>query len=102
MGMIPLSYYLALSAILFSVGAYGVMSRRNPIRILMAIEIMMNAANINLAAFSAYYFDLSGQVLVTFSVAVAAAEAAVGLAILLAIYRVYGGIDVEKINFMRW
>jgi NADH-quinone oxidoreductase subunit K len=68
----------------------------------MAIEIMINSANINLAAFSAYTANLAGQVLVTFSIAVAAAEAAVGLAIFLAIYRLYGGIDVEKINFLRW
>jgi NADH-quinone oxidoreductase subunit K len=100
--MIPLVYYLILSAILFSIGAYGVMSRRNPIRILMAIEIMINSANINLAAFSAYNFDLAGQVLVTFSVAVAAAEAAVGLAIFLAIYRLYESIDVKKMDFLRW
>jgi NADH-quinone oxidoreductase subunit K len=100
--MIPLIYYLTLSAILFSIGAYGVISRRNPIRILMAIEIMINAANINLAAFSAYNFDIAGQVLVTFSIGVAAAEAAVGLAIFLAIYRLYETAEVEKISFMRW
>jgi NADH-quinone oxidoreductase subunit K len=68
----------------------------------MAIEIMINAANINLAAFSAYTLDISGQVLVTFSIAIAAAEAAIGLAIFLAIYRMYGNVDIEKINFMRW
>ncbi|MCS4541195.1 MAG: NADH-quinone oxidoreductase subunit NuoK [Euryarchaeota archaeon] len=100
----PLEYYLLLSAILFSIGAYGVISKRNAIRMLMSIEIMLNSANINLVAFSSYNtpFSLTGQVFVTFTISVAAAEAAVGLAIFIGIYRAYKDIDLEKIATLKW
>lgn len=108
--MIPLEYWLILSSLLLAIGAYGVMTRKNAIVVLMCIEIMLNAANINLVAFSSYYStlhpalgtDASGQVFALFSIAIAAAEVAVGLAILLSVYRRYQTIDVDKINILRW
>ncbi len=102
--MIPLSAYVALSAILFSIGLYGVLTRRNAIVVLMSIEIMLNSANINFVAFSAYSSppDLSGQVFAAFAIATAAAEAAVGLAILLVVYRLRGRMNVRLMREMRW
>jgi NADH:ubiquinone oxidoreductase subunit K len=106
--MIPIEYWLVFSTLLFIVGAYGVVTRRNAIVVLMCIEIMLNAANINFVMFSSYHSllhvfpDPSGQVFALFSIAIAAAEVAVGLAILLAVYRRYQTIEVDKINLMRW
>ncbi len=108
--MIPIEYWLILSSLLFAVGAYGVLTRKNAIVVLMSIEIMLNAANINLVAFSSYHTilhplaakDATGQVFALFSIAIAAAEVAVGLAILLSVYRRYNTIDVDKINILRW
>ncbi len=100
--MIPLEYFLAVSAILFAVGAYGALTRRNTIVVLMCIEIMLNAANINFVAFSSYFSDVAGQVFALFSIAVAAAEVAVGLAILLNLLKVRDTIDLEDINLLRW
>ena len=91
--MIPIEYWLVFSSLLFSIGAYGVLTRRNAIVVLMCIEIMLNSANINLVMFSSYHSvlhidkDPSGQVFTLFSIAIAAAEVAVGLAILLSVYR---------------
>ena len=108
--MIPIEYWLILSSLLFAIGAYGVLSRKNAIVVLMSIEIMLNAANINLVAFSSYHTilhplaekDPTGQVFALFSIAIAAAEVAVGLAILLSVYRRYNTIEVDKINILRW
>ena len=106
--MIPVEYWLIFSSLLFSVGAYGVLTRKNAIVVLMCIEIMLNAANINLVAFSSYHstlhgsVDASGQAFALFSIAIAAAEVAVGLAIILSVYRRYRTIDVDKINILRW
>ncbi|NOZ76199.1 MAG: NADH-quinone oxidoreductase subunit NuoK [Euryarchaeota archaeon] len=100
--MIPLSHYLVVSTILFGIGAYGLLRTRNAVKILMCIEIMLNAANINLVAFSRYTGEMSGQVFVTFSISIAAAEAAIGLAIILVIYRIYSTIDAGKIDSMKW
>ncbi|MFY9606789.1 MAG: NADH-quinone oxidoreductase subunit NuoK [Thermoplasmata archaeon] len=106
--MIPIEYWLVFSSLLFAVGAYGVLTRKNAIVVLMSIEVMLNAANINLVAFSSYHTalhgstDASGQVFALFSIAIAAAEVAVGLAILLSVYRRYQTIDVDKINILRW
>jgi NADH-quinone oxidoreductase subunit K len=108
--MIPIEYWLILSSLLLVVGIYGVMTRKNAIVVLMSIEIMLNAANINLVAFSSYYSslhpalgtDATGQAFALFSIAIAAAEVAVGLAILLSVYRRYQTIDVDKINILRW
>ncbi|RLI93981.1 MAG: NADH-quinone oxidoreductase subunit NuoK [Candidatus Altiarchaeales archaeon] len=99
--MIPLEYYLILSAILFGIGSYGVVTRKNGIKVLMCIEIMMNSANINFIAFSRYLGDIVGHVIVTFSIALAAAEAAVGLAILLMIYKTHKTIDLSKVGSIR-
>ncbi len=101
---VTLYHYLILSAVLFSIGAYGLMVSRNAVKILMCIEIMINAANINLVAFSSYSspFNLSGQVFTTFSIAIAAAEAVIGLAIFIALYRLYGRVDVDEIDLLRW
>lgn len=102
--MIPLTDYLALAAVLFAIGAYGVLTKRHAVRVLMAIEIMMNAAIINLVAFSVYmpYQNISGQVFALFAIAIAAAEAAVGLAIFILVFRVHGTVDIEKIRRLRW
>ena len=100
--MIPLTYYLILSTIVFSIGLYGIMTKRNGVRLLMSVELMLNAANINLVAFSSYNNDMSGQVFTLFSIALAAAEAAIGFAILLSIYRMRDMIDIDNINVLRW
>lgn len=102
--MIPLEWYLGLSAALFCIGVFGVLSRRNAIGILMGIELMLNAANINLVAFGRYLHPqvLTGHVFAIFVMTVAAAEAAVGLAIIIAIYRNIEHINVDKINVMKW
>ncbi|MDO9517372.1 MAG: F420H2 dehydrogenase subunit FpoK [Methanosarcinaceae archaeon] len=100
--MIPLTYYLILSTIVFTIGLYGIMTQRNGVRLLMSVELMLNAANINLVAFSSYNDDMSGQVFVLFSIALAAAEAVIGFAILLSIYRMRDMIDVDNINLLRW
>ncbi|GBE17512.1 MAG TPA: NADH-quinone oxidoreductase subunit NuoK [Euryarchaeota archaeon] len=101
--MIPLVYYLVLASVLFAIGAYGVLTKRNAVRVLMAIEIMMNAAIINLVAFSVYmpYNNISGQVFALFAIAIAAAEAAIGLAIFIVIFRVHGTIDINEIRRLR-
>lgn len=98
---VPLNYYVLLSTLLFCIGVIGVLSRRNAIIILMCVELMLNAVNLLLAAFSSYYSDPSGQVFVFFIMAVAAAEVAVGLAILTMIYRNTGTIDINFLNKLK-
>jgi NAD(P)H-quinone oxidoreductase subunit 4L len=102
--MIGLNHYLILSAVLFAIGLYGALSKRNAIVILMSIEIMLNAVNIALVAFSRFVTPalLTGQVFAVFVIVVAAAEAAVGLGILMAVYRHRQSIDSDKINLMKW
>jgi len=101
---VGLEHYLILSVILFSIGLYGALSKRNAIIILMCIEIMLNAVNIAMVAFSRYIVPLllTGQVFAIFIMVVAAAEAAVGLAIIMAIYRSRETIDATEINLMKW
>jgi len=99
---LPLEAYLLLSATLFTIGVVGVLVRRNAIIILMSIEIMLNAVNVALVAFSAYLGTIEGQLLVFFVMAVAAAEAAVGLAIVLALFRTQLTVYVDEINLMKW
>ena len=99
---IPLEYYLSLSAIMFTIGTVGVLTRRNAIIIFMCIEMMLNAVNLTLVSFSAYMGDAAGQMFVFFVMAVAAAEAAVGLAIVLALFRVKQTVYVDEINIMKW
>ncbi|MGB2697147.1 MAG: NADH-quinone oxidoreductase subunit NuoK [Candidatus Zixiibacteriota bacterium] len=102
--MLTLVHYLSLAAILFCVGIYGAITRRNAIGVLMAIELMFNAANINFIAFSKFITPtlLTGQVFAIFVIAIAAAEATVGLAIVILIYRHHKEINVDKINVMKW
>ncbi len=99
-----LEHFLVLSAVLFSIGLYGALAKRNAVIILMCIELMLSAVNITLVAFSRYIVpaELTGQVFAIFVIVVAAAEAAVGLAIILAIYRNRQDIDATKINLMKW
>ena len=97
-------YYLALAAILFSIGLFGVLTRRNTIGILMSLELMFNAANINFVAFNKYIVTegLTGQMFAVFIIVVAAAEATVGLAIVLLVYRNWRGIETDRISIMKW
>jgi NADH-quinone oxidoreductase subunit K len=100
--MAPLNHYLILSAILFAIGIWGVLRNRNAIIIFMCIELMLNAVNISLMAFSSYLKDFSGQVFIFLVMAVAAAEVAVGLAIIVAIFRAKESVNVDDINIMKW
>ena len=102
--MIPLSHFLILSAILFSVGVFGALTRRNAVAILMSIELMLNAANLSFVAFARYLpqTQLQGQVFAIFVIAIAAAEAAVALAIVLGLYRNFKNVNVDEINLMKW
>ncbi|MFY7999337.1 MAG: NADH-quinone oxidoreductase subunit NuoK [Candidatus Kapaibacteriota bacterium] len=99
---IPLDYYLLLSAALFTIGAVGVLTRRNAIMMFMCIELMLNSVNLTLVAFSSYLGDSAGQIFVFFVMTVAAAEAAVGLAIILALFRNKQTVYVDEVNLMRW
>jgi NADH-quinone oxidoreductase subunit K len=99
--MIPLSWYVMLSAALFTIGVVGVLSRRSIFIILMSIELMLNAANINLVAFSHYLQSLTGQIFVIFVITVAAAEAAVALAIIILIARNRGTVYVDEFNLLK-
>lgn len=100
--MIPLSYYVILSAIVFITGVVGVLIRRNIIIILLSIELMLNATNINFVAFSHYLQNVTGQVFVFFALTVAAAEVAVGLAIIIALYRSRSTINVDEFRLLKW
>ncbi len=101
---IPLSAFLVLASLLFCIGVWGLINSRNAVRVLMSIELMLNAVNINLMSFSAYLDGdlIRGQVFSVFVITVAAAEAAVGLAILLSLYRNRITIDMENFNLLRW
>src|SRR5512135_755087 len=99
---VSLPYYLGLSAILFSIGVAGVLTRRNAIVIFMCIELMLNSVNLTLIAFSSFLGDITGQALVFFVMAVAAAEAAVGLAIVISLYRNRQTVNIDEINILKW
>ena len=99
---VPLAHYLTLAAILFTIGVFGIfLNRKNVIVILMSVELMLLAINVNFVAFSAYLGDLAGQVFAMFVLTVAAAEAAIGLAVVVVYFRNRGSIEVEDINLMR-
>lgn len=100
----PLVRYLTLAAVLFSIGLYGMVVSRNAVRVLMSIELMLNAVNINLVAFARYVdpVEIKGQLFAIFILTVAAAEAAVGLAIVLAIYRNTSTVDMDRFNLLKW
>ncbi|MDN3708508.1 NADH-quinone oxidoreductase subunit NuoK [Myroides ceti] len=99
--IIGIENYIYLAVLLFSIGVFGILYRRNAIVMFMSIEIMLNAANLLLVAFSNYHQDGSGQVFVFFTMAVAAAEVAIGLAILVAIFRNVGSIDIDKLKNLK-
>ncbi|HVF58313.1 MAG TPA: NADH-quinone oxidoreductase subunit NuoK [Thermoanaerobaculia bacterium] len=99
---VPISWYLLLAAVLFAIGTAGALTRRNGIAIFLSIELMLNAANLALVSYSRLWDDHTGQLVVFFVMAVAAAEAAVGLALFIAIYRQRRTIDLNRINLMRW
>jgi NADH-quinone oxidoreductase subunit K len=100
--MITTTHYMMLSAALFTLGVVGVLTRRNVIIVLMSIELMLNAANINLIAFSQQLQNAVGQVFAVFIIVVAAAEAAVGLGIILAFYRNKETVNIDEMNLLRW
>jgi len=102
--MVPLWMFLTAAAGLFAIGAYGVLSRRNAVAILMSVELMLNAVNINLVAFWRFQtpMDMSGQAFAAFVFVVAAAEAAVGLAIIISVYRGRRSVTVDDVDLLRW
>ena len=99
---VGLEHFLVLSVVLFSIGLYGALAKKNVVIILICIEIMLNAVNIAMVAFSRYGHILTGQVFAIFIMVVAAAEVAIGLAIIIAIYRSRGTVDAEKMDLMKW
>ena len=99
--MVPLSFYIALSVVLFSIGILGVLLRRNAIVIFMSLELMFNAANLAFIAFARHYQTLNGQLFVFFVMTVAAAEVAVGLALMVSIFRSRKSIDVDQMSSMK-
>jgi NADH-quinone oxidoreductase subunit K len=99
---VPTEYYLVLSAAVFCVGLFGILTRRNALMFLMSVELMLNAANINLVAFSFFWGNLTGQVFSLFTMALAAAEVAVGIGIILVLHRNFKDVDVTKANSLRW
>jgi len=99
--MVPVSYYIILSAILFTIGAVGVLVRRNPLVIFMSVELMLNAANLAMVAFSSVLKSFSGQIFVFFVIAVAAAEVAVGLALIVEIFKTKHSINVDEMNTLK-
>jgi len=99
---VAMEYYLLLSAAVFCIGVFGVLTRRNALLFLMSVELMLNAANINLVAFSIYHGNLTGQLFSLFTMALAAAEVAVGIGIILVLYRNFRDVDVTLANTMRW
>jgi NADH-quinone oxidoreductase subunit K len=100
--MLSINAYLVLSAILFAIGTIGVLTRRNAIVIFMCVEMMLNAVNLTFIAFSKYLGNLDGQIFVFFVMTVAAAEAAVGLALMIAFFKNRESIDVEDMNLLKW
>jgi NADH-quinone oxidoreductase subunit K len=99
---VPISYYLVFCSLLFCIGVTGVLVKRNALLILMSVELMINSVNLLLAAFSAYSGDPAGQIFVFFIMVVAAAEVAIGLAIIVLIYRTTQSIDIDILNKLKW
>jgi NADH-quinone oxidoreductase subunit K len=102
MSLVPLNYYLILSAVVFAIGVIGVVIRRNLIVVLMSIELMLNGVNITFIAFSRYLGSMAGQVIVFFVMAVAAAEAVIGLAIIISVYRNRRSLDPQEMQLLKW
>ena len=99
---VPIEYYLVLSAFMFITGVVGVLTRRNAIVVFMSIELMLNSANLTLVTFSSYLGNPAGQIFVFFVMTVAAAEAAVGLAIIIALFRNKLTMNIDEINILKW
>jgi NADH-quinone oxidoreductase subunit K len=99
--MVPLTWYLWLAALLFTIGLAGVLIKRNALILMMSIELMLNAANLTFVAFARQHGDVGGHAIAFFIIAVAAAEAAMGLAIVIAIYRTRGALNVDEVNALR-
>jgi NADH-quinone oxidoreductase subunit K len=100
--MVPIEYYLLLSAAVFCIGVFGILTRRNALLFLMSVELLLNAANINLVAFSRFHGNLTGQTFSLFTLALAAAEVAIGIGIILVLYRNFADVDVTEATTMRW
>lgn len=100
--MTGINHYLVLSLILFSIGMFGVLTRRSAIGILLSLELMLNAVNINLVAFSHFLESITGHIFAIFLIAVAAAESCVGLAIIICVYRTFKDIRADNINLLKW
>jgi NADH:ubiquinone oxidoreductase subunit K len=100
--MVPVQWYLLLATAVFCIGLFGILTRRNALLFLMSVELMLNAANINLVAFSAYWGNITGQTFSLFTMALAAAEVAVGIGIILVLYRNFNDVDVTLAKEMRW
>lgn len=100
--MVPLQYYLILSALLFCIGVIGVLTQRNAIVIFMCIELMLNSVNLSLISFSAFHGNPAGQIFVFFVMTVAAAEVAVGLSIVIALFRNKQTVNIDEINLLKW
>jgi len=99
---VPAQYYLLLSAAVFCIGLAGILTRRNALTFLMSVELMLNAANINLVYFSQYWGNVTGQTFTLFTMSLAAAEVAIGLGIILVLYRNFDDVDVTQATTMRW
>ena len=100
--MIRLPFVLVFAGLLFSVGVYGVLARRNAVMVLMAIELMLNAVNLNLEAFSALLQNVAAQIFALFVIAVAAAEVGIGLAIVILLFRNRASVNVDEVNLLKW
>ena len=100
--IVPVEYYLLLSAAVFCTGLFGVLTRRNALMFLISVELVLNAANINLVAFSIHYGNLTGQTFALFAMALAAAEVAVGIGIIMVLFRNFKDVDVTEAATMRW
>jgi NADH-quinone oxidoreductase subunit K len=99
---VPVEYYLVLSAAVFCIGLYGILTRRNALLFLMSVELLLNAANVNLVAFAFYWGNVTGQTFALFTMALAAAEVAVGIGIILVLYRNFDDVDVTDATALRW
>ena len=102
LGSVPAEYYLVLSAAVFCTGLFGILTRENALMFLMSVELMLNAANINLVAFSFYWGNVTGQVFTLFTMALAAAEVAIGIGIILVLYRNFDDVNVTEATTLRW
>jgi len=99
---VPVEYYMVLSAAVFCAGLFGVLTRRNALLFLMSVELLLNAANINLVAFAFYWGEITGQVFALFVIAIAAAEVAIGIGLVLVLQRNFGDVDVTDATTLRW